>query len=283
MAEEAPSRGHAPRDGRLGEPVGAHRGDPALEVLETRSRDASLEEAVERREVAAVCVERPRRAARRQGEEEAFDVGVDGGHGAEPDSAAGGRLLSRDIVRCLRRRLVVPIAVLLAFAGSAVLPARAHASQLLDRGTSHERLAVSGSGVALATYRTSRGVRHVLAWGAVDARTPSQERGQVQFRVDYSGGWGSFHRPVWKTPRNTCRRYTGRAFRTSSRRAPPRTGRTGRSSAGSASARTSPSAPRGPRTTPGSSASLTGRARSRGSKSGRTGATAAASGISSGD
>ena len=68
---------------------------------------------------------------------------------------------------------------------------------------------MSGSGVALSTYRTSRGVRHVLAWGAVDARTPSQERGQVQFRVDYSGGWGSFHRPVWKTPRNTCRRYTG--------------------------------------------------------------------------
>jgi hypothetical protein len=31
----------------------------------------------------------------------------------------------------------------------------------------------------------------------------------VQFRVDYSGGWGTFRRNVWKTLRNTCGRYKG--------------------------------------------------------------------------
>jgi hypothetical protein len=63
--------------------------------------------------------------------------------------------------------------------------------------------------MALVSYRTSRGWRHVLAWGAVGARAPSETRPQVKFSLDYSGGWGTFHRQVWKTLRNTCRRYAG--------------------------------------------------------------------------
>ncbi len=52
----------------------------------------------------------------------------------------------------------------------------------------------------------------MLAWGAIDARVrPATQDGpaQVKFRLDYSGGWGVFHRPVWKTFRNACRPYDG--------------------------------------------------------------------------
>ncbi len=49
----------------------------------------------------------------------------------------------------------------------------------------------------------------MLAWGAVNALPPSRERKQVEFRLDYSGGWGTFGRPVWKTLKNTCGRYRG--------------------------------------------------------------------------
>lgn len=58
-------------------------------------------------------------------------------------------------------------------------------------------------------------MRHLVAWGAIDARQrPPTERGrkQVTFRLDYSGGWGAFHRPVWKTFRNACRPYDGPAL-----------------------------------------------------------------------
>jgi hypothetical protein len=92
---------------------------------------------------------------------------------------------------------------------AAALPARAEASQLIARNTSREHLSVSRGGVALVTYRSARRVHRVLAWGAVDARAPTQASPQVAFRRDYSGGWGTFHRPVWKTLRNACGRYTG--------------------------------------------------------------------------
>jgi hypothetical protein len=109
----------------------------------------------------------------------------------------------------LRPLVLAPVLACLALVLSAIVPARAHASQLIDRNTSHERLAVSRGGTALVSYRTARGVRHVLAWGAVNARAPTEGVPQVKFKLDYSGGWGSFRRPVWKTLRNACRPYAG--------------------------------------------------------------------------
>src|SRR5438128_1018959 len=34
-------------------------------------------------------------------------------------------------------------------------------------------------------------------------------RAQFAFRLDYSGGWGTFRRDYWRTFRNVCRPYTG--------------------------------------------------------------------------
>ena len=124
-----------------------------------------------------------------------------GGHGARLDSLGGPRLLSRGL-----------LFTVLALACVAALPEPAHASQLIARNTLSERLAVSRDGLVLVTYRARGRVHRVLAWGAVDARMPTQARSQVGFGLDYSGGSGRFGRPVWKTFRNACGPYRGPAL-----------------------------------------------------------------------
>jgi hypothetical protein len=49
----------------------------------------------------------------------------------------------------------------------------------------------------------------VLVWGAINARAPSVDARQSEFRVDYSGGWRSQGKGVWKTRRNACGTYRG--------------------------------------------------------------------------
>ena len=99
------------------------------------------------------------------------------------------------------------IAVVVALAVAA--PASAHASQLIDRNARHVRLEVNRRGQALVTYRLNGRLRHVLAWNAINAVSPTAGRAQVSFRLDYSGGWGTYRRPMWKTFRNVCRPYVG--------------------------------------------------------------------------
>jgi hypothetical protein len=93
--------------------------------------------------------------------------------------------------------------------GFAATPSLASASQLLARNTSNERLAVSASGRALITYHGQGRVQRVLVWGALNARAPSIDAPQVAFRIDYSGGWRSHGKAVWKTHRNACGTYRG--------------------------------------------------------------------------
>jgi len=81
-----------------------------------------------------------------------------------------------------------------------VLAPAASASQLIDRNAVGATLSVSTDGRALVTYRSGSRVRHVLAWGAVNALPPSMSRPQVSFKLDYSGGRGA-----WKTFKNACR------------------------------------------------------------------------------
>jgi len=97
-------------------------------------------------------------------------------------------------------------------AACAVAPGVASASQLIARNTSTERLAVSADGKALLTYHGQGKLQRVLAWGASGARQPTQVVEQSGFRVDYSGGWRTYGRTVWKGFRNTCGRYRGPAL-----------------------------------------------------------------------
>jgi len=93
------------------------------------------------------------------------------------------------------------VAVMAAIAWSA---APASASELIARDATNVRLEVNREGKALLSYRSHGKVRHVLAWGAINAAHSESGRRQVAFRLDYSGGWGAFRRPVWKTFVNAC-------------------------------------------------------------------------------
>jgi len=71
---------------------------------------------------------------------------------------------------------------------------------------------VNKKGEALLTYTRANGkVRHVLAWGAVNANAPIDPAvKQVRFRWDYAGGWGKYHKATyWSTFKNACAPYDG--------------------------------------------------------------------------
>ena len=105
----------------------------------------------------------------------------------------------------MRFRLATVLAVAAAFA----VPASASASEIIDRNASDVTLKVASSGQALVSYH-ARGKRwNVLAWGAVNALHSTPARAQLKFRLDYSGGYGTYKRDVWKTLKNTCRPYDG--------------------------------------------------------------------------
>ena len=105
-----------------------------------------------------------------------------------------------------RRLAIVTVSSLFA-----VCAQTAYASERLDVNASGVRLAVNG-GTALVTYRARGRAVHALVWGAVNARPPSRTEKQVRFRFDWSGGWKTRHRLVWKTFRNRCGPYDGPAL-----------------------------------------------------------------------
>ena len=197
MAKVRTHRGDAPGDRRGRKAVGAHRGDPALELVERRVADGPLSEGMQRCEVAPIGIDGPRRPAGLEGEQEALDVGVGATHGARPDSAGARPLL----------RVVVALAAVVTACAAA--PGVASASQLIARNTSSERIAVSPSGKALLTYHGQGRLQRVLVWGALNAGAPDESKEQSAFRVDYSGGWGTQGKAVWKTIRNACGPYRG--------------------------------------------------------------------------
>jgi hypothetical protein len=105
--------------------------------------------------------------------------------------------------------------LLSATAAAVVLAAPASGSELVqDPNARLLSLKANGKGEALLTYRRVDGsIRHVLVWGAINARAPSEEIPQVRFRWDYAGGWGKYRRGTyWKTFRNRCSPYDGPAL-----------------------------------------------------------------------
>ena len=90
-----------------------------------------------------------------------------------------------------------------------VMPATASASEIIDRNASKVTLKVATNGQALISF-DARGKRwNVLAWGAENAIPATPARAQVKFRLDYSGGYGTYKRDVWKTFKDACRPYDG--------------------------------------------------------------------------
>ena len=105
----------------------------------------------------------------------------------------------------MKRTTRLLLIVLSAATTLATLAAPAEASQLIARDARSVRLEVDTHGRALISYRSAEKADHVLAWGAVNAIAPTRMREQVRFHVDYSGGWASNGRDVWRTFRNACR------------------------------------------------------------------------------
>jgi hypothetical protein len=108
-------------------------------------------------------------------------------------------------------RLALALLVVLA----AVAATQAVAGEpLQDANVAFLSLKVNAKGEALFTYRRADGrLRHVLAWGAINARAPSQELPQVRFRWDYAGGWGKYRNGrYWTSFKDRCQPYDGPAL-----------------------------------------------------------------------
>jgi hypothetical protein len=105
-------------------------------------------------------------------------------------------------------RLFLPAAIVVALLTAAPVSA----SQLVDRNASNVKLAVKDKGEALLTYNAQGKLKHVLAWGAVDALAPTTARKQVEFSLDYAGGYGKYHLDYWKTFGTACGTYDGPAL-----------------------------------------------------------------------
>ena len=80
--------------------------------------------------------------------------------------------------------------------------------QLIARDASDVTLRVNARGEALVGY-TAKGKRwNVLAWGALNARHPT-EPPQVAFQLDYSGGWRTYRRARAAASRTSAGRTPG--------------------------------------------------------------------------
>jgi hypothetical protein len=95
---------------------------------------------------------------------------------------------------------------------AALLAQSASASQLIDRNAGGVKLAVNRKGEALVTYTASGKLKHVLAWGGVNAIAPTRGRAQVALQLDYAGGWGKYRSLYWKTFSGSCLPYDGPAL-----------------------------------------------------------------------
>jgi hypothetical protein len=104
------------------------------------------------------------------------------------------------------RPSIVFACVLLA---TVLLPATASASELIDRNASNVTLKVNAKGQALLSYKARGRQWNVLAWSAVNAIHATGSRKQVAFKLDYSGGWGTYKKNVWKTFADRCGTYDG--------------------------------------------------------------------------
>jgi len=99
---------------------------------------------------------------------------------------------------------------LIALAAALALAPAALGSNRIALNATNVTLAVSANGKqALVTFGSAGKTRHVLAWGALNARPPSQTVPQVRFTFDWTGGWAAYGHTIWQHFGNACRPYDG--------------------------------------------------------------------------
>src|SRR2546430_5462167 len=118
-------------------------------------------------------------------------------------SAMAHRRRRRSSMRPLNPRLRL-LVLTAAVVGAFVAVDVASAAQLIDRNAAGVVLAANTKGEALLTCRSHGGLKHVLVWGAVNAKTPNKSVKQVSFHKDYAGGYGRYHQPHWKSFADSC-------------------------------------------------------------------------------
>jgi hypothetical protein len=97
-----------------------------------------------------------------------------------------------------------------ALSALALAPAASASQPLGDLNVTGLTLAVNANGKALLTYLREDGrIRHVLVWGAINARPPSRDVPQVAFRFDYSGGLRSLGHAAAPQFVDRCAPYDG--------------------------------------------------------------------------
>ena len=103
------------------------------------------------------------------------------------------------------RRVIAAVVVV---AAVPVVPATANGAELIARNANNIELAVSADGKALVTYSQQGRQHRTLAWGAINSIAPTTARPQVELRLDFSGGYKSFHLRPGQF-KNRCAAYDG--------------------------------------------------------------------------
>jgi len=106
------------------------------------------------------------------------------------------------------RRLLLAAVLVAALVGAG----SANAAQLIDRNATNVRISTNTKSEALLTYRKGGVTKHILIWGAINASAPVPGQHQVKFSLDYSGGYGKYHKRYWQTFKGTCGKYDGPAI-----------------------------------------------------------------------
>ena len=110
------------------------------------------------------------------------------------------------------QRLVSSAAVLLAL----VAVPTAFASEILaENNVRNPTLKVTGRVTHYSSTRARTASVGTSCSGArsMPSGTPTSGQPQTKFKIDYSGGWGAFHKAnYWQTFRNACTRYDGPAL-----------------------------------------------------------------------
>jgi hypothetical protein len=92
----------------------------------------------------------------------------------------------------IARRSIVVLALLVVAAFGA---SSAFGSAIVGRNASRPTLTIDRSGHAHVSYRTGDRLVSLMAWGAINARTPSRARPQVKFQLRYGVRGGGVCRP----------------------------------------------------------------------------------------